>query len=98
MSFDGKWNITMKTPMGDREAVLTLAQDGESLSGSMEADGNSQDIQDAKIEDGRAKWNFDLTQPMPLTLEFDVAVDGDALDGNVKLGMFGSSTVTGKRA
>jgi hypothetical protein len=98
MSFDGKWNIVMKTPMGDREAVLTLAQDGDALSGNMESEGNATDIQDGKVEDGRAKWNVDLTQPMPLTLEFDVGVNGDALDGNVKLGMFGSSTVTGSRA
>ena len=98
MSVDGKWNIVMKTPMGDREAVLTLVQDGDALSGSTESDGNSTDIKDGKIEDGRAKFNVDLTQPMPLTLEFDVSADGDALEGSVKLGMFGSSTVTGTRA
>jgi hypothetical protein len=35
---------------------------------------------------------------MPITLEFDVGVEGDALDGTVKLGMFGSSAVSGTRA
>lgn len=98
MSYAGTWNIVMKTPMGDREAVLTLDQDGEALSGSMVADGKAIDVQDGKVEDDRAKWKADLTQPMPITLEFDVGVDGDALDGTVKLGMFGSSGVSGTRA
>ena len=98
MSFAGTWNIVMKTPMGDREAVMTLSEDGGSLSGTMEADGNTIDVQDGKVADGRGTWKADLTQPMPITLEFDVGVDGDALDGTVKLGMFGSSSVSGTRA
>mgnify|MGYP000312098301 CR=1 FL=1 len=98
MSFAGTWNVVMKTPMGDREIVMVMAQDGDSLSGTMEADGNTIDIQDGKIEDGRGKWKADLTQPMPITLEFDVGVDGDAMDGSVKLGMFGNSAVTGTHA
>jgi len=28
MAVDGKWNITIKTPMGDQNATLTLKQDG----------------------------------------------------------------------
>ena len=61
MAFNGTWNITMKTPMGDREAVLTLAQEGAALTGKMEADGNAIDLEDGKVEDGRAKWKADLT-------------------------------------
>ena len=78
--------------------MLTLAQDGDALSGKMEADGNAIDLEDGKVEDGRAKWKADLTTPMPITLEFDVAEDGGNLDGTVKLGMFGSSGVSGTPA
>jgi len=88
----------MKTPMGDREIVMVMSEDGDSLSGTMEADGNRIDVQEGKLVDGRGKWKADLTQPMPITLEFDCAVDGDALDGTVELGMFGSSGVSGTRA
>ena len=98
MAFSGTWNILMKTPMGDRAAVLTLAQDGDALSGSMEADGNTIEVKEGKVEGDRAKWNADLTSPMPITLEFDVGQDGDNLDGTVKLGIFGSSAVTGTPA
>ena len=98
MAFNGTWNIVMKTPMGDREAKLTLAQDGDALTGSMESDGASMDIANGKVEDGRAKWDADITTPMPLTLSFDVAEDGGNLDGTVKLGMFGNSGVSGTPA
>lgn len=99
MAVDGKWNITMKTPMGDREAVLTLKQDGDALSGAMSADGQDTEIKDGKVEDGRCKWDVDVTTPMPITLSFDVEITSDNnIDGNVKLGMFGSSTVNGTPA
>lgn len=98
MAFNGTWNIVMKTPMGDREAKLTLAEDGDALTGSMESDGAAMDIANGKVEDGRAKWDADITTPMPLTLSFDVAEDGGNLDGTVKLGMFGNSAVSGTPA
>jgi len=88
----------MKTPMGDREVVMKMAEDGDNLSGTMEADGNEVPMKDGKIADGRGSWKADLTQPMPITLEFDCGIDGDALDGTVKLGMFGSSSLSGTRA
>jgi hypothetical protein len=34
---------------------------------------------------------------MPLTLEFAVKVEGDSMNGQAKLGMFGSAAVTGRR-
>ncbi len=95
MSFNGTWNIVMKTQVGDREAVLTLSQDGDSLSGQAVTDGNTNELKEGKVEDGRAKFKFDMTNPMPLTLEFDLAEEGGNLDGSVKLGMFGTSSVTG---
>ena len=98
MAYNGSWNITMKTPMGDREAKLTLAQDGDGLSGEMEADGNTTPISNGRVEGDRAKWDVEVTTPMPLTLSFDVADADGGLDGSVQLGMFGTSTVTGSAA
>lgn len=98
MSFDGKWNIVMKTPMGDREAEITLSQEGDNITGEAVADGNATPLKNGRVEDGHAKFEMDLTSPMPITLEFDLETEGDALSGNVKLGMFGNSAVTGSRA
>ena len=41
MAVDGNWNITMSTPMGERNATLSLKNSGGTLTGSQGADGNS---------------------------------------------------------
>jgi hypothetical protein len=41
MAVDGNWNITMSTPMGERNATLTLKNSGGALTGTQGADGNS---------------------------------------------------------
>jgi hypothetical protein len=34
---------------------------------------------------------------MPMTLEFEATVNGDAMTGNVKLGAFGNAALSGVR-
>ena len=94
MSFSGTYNITINTPMGKQEGVLTLAEDGGALSGTMAAQGNTADIKNASVAGDTAKWDVDVTKPMPLTLSFEGKKDGGNLAGSVKLGAFGTSTFT----
>lgn len=96
--FTGKWNIVMNTPMGERNAQVSLAQAGETLNGEMSGDGQSNAIENGRIEGDRGKWDVNITNPMPLTLSFDVGADGDNLEGTVKLGMFGNAPVRGTPA
>lgn len=98
MTYSGTWNLTMQTPVGDREVSVNLTQDGDSLTGTAIGDGNTNDIESGKVEDGRAKFNVNVTSPMPLTLEFDLLADGDSISGNAKLGMFGTAPVSGSKA
>ena len=58
MAADGNWNITMSTPMGDRDATLSLKSAGGALTGTQAAEGNS-----IEIFDGRAGGHD--PQPMP---------------------------------
>ena len=97
MAVDGNWNIIMNTPMGDRSATLSLRTAGGALTGTQAADGNSTEIFDGAANGDNVSWKISITNPMPLTLEFNVTVDGDALNGSVKLGMFGNASVTGTR-
>ena len=43
-------------------------------------------------------WSANLTQPMPIKLEFTGKVTGDKIGGSVKLGAFGNATWEGTRA
>ena len=95
--FDGVWETTVNTPMGPQKGTLTLASDGSALSGTMAGAQGSMEIDNGKVEDGKATWTANMTQPMPMTLEFSATVEGDELSGNVKLGGFGNASLTGTR-
>jgi hypothetical protein len=96
MSFAGTYNITINTPMGKQEGVLTLAEDGSNLTGTMSAQGDSTEIKNGSVNGDSATWDVDVTKPMPLTLSFDGKKAGEDINGNVKLGAFGSSTFEAK--
>lgn len=93
MTYNGTWKGSMKTPMGVQHSEITLEQDGNDLSGSMTSNGFTADILKGRVSNGRAKWEVKVTSPARMTLSFDVAEDGGNLDGKVKLGMYGRSTV-----
>jgi hypothetical protein len=91
MAVDGNWNITMSTPMGDRNATLSLKNAGGTLTGTQAAEGNSTEIFDGA-------WKVSITNPMPLTLEFTGKVSGDSISGEMGIGPMGSFPFTGTRA
>jgi len=95
---DGTWNTTMNTPMGAQNATLTLQTDGNTLSGKMDAQAGTTEIKDGAVDGDTLTWKADITQPMPITLEFTAKVDGDEMSGDVKLGGFGNASFSGTRA
>jgi hypothetical protein len=98
MAVDGNWNITMSTPMGDRNATLSLKSAGDALTGTQGADGNSAEIFDGKVSGDDVSWKVSITNPMPLTLEFTGKVSGDAISGEMGIGPMGSFPFKGARA
>ena len=98
MAVDGNWNITMSTPMGDRQATLTLKNSGGTLTGTQAAEGNSTDIFDGTANGDDVFWKVSITSPMPLTLEFTGKVTGDSMTGEMGIGPMGNFPFTGARA
>lgn len=97
MAVDGNWNITMSTPMGDRDATLSLKAAGDTLTGIQAAEGDSTEIFDGKVSGDDVAWKVSITNPMPLTLEFTGKVSGDSISGEMGIGPMGSFPFTGKR-
>ena len=98
MAVDGNWNITMRTPMGDRQTTLSLKSAAGALTGTQEAEGNSAEIFDGKASGDDVFWKVSITNPMPLTLEFTGKVSGDSISGEMGIGPMGSFPFTGTRA
>jgi hypothetical protein len=98
MSADGNWNLVVATPMGDRQATLSVKTEGGTLKGSQAADGNSTDIFDGTVNGNEVSWKVSISDPMPMTLEFTGTVNGDEVSGSVKLGAFGTASFSGTRS
>ncbi len=98
MSAAGTWNTTMNTPMGAQKATLTLAVDGNSLTGNMSGSQGVIELENGQVDGDSVSWQAKITSPMPMTLEFSGTVDGDSISGSVKLGAFGNATFSGERA
>lgn len=95
---DGVWNTVTNTPMGPQSATITLATDGNTLTGNMSGSQGAIDIEDGAVDGDSLSWKANITSPMAMTLEFSATVNGDEISGNVKLGAFGNASFSGTRA
>jgi hypothetical protein len=95
---DGNWNLVLTTPMGKRNATLSLKAAGGRLTGRQGADGNSAKIFDGTVNGNDVAWKVTINSPMLLTLEFTGTVAGDAISGEMGLGGMGDFPFRGKRA
>jgi hypothetical protein len=99
MAADGTWKLTLQTPMGDRQATLAITTSGNTLTGQQSGEGNNtQDIFDGSVAGNTLSWKVSITNPMPMTLEFNGTVVDNTLSGSMKAGAFGSWPFTGQRA
>jgi hypothetical protein len=98
MAVDGKYNITIQSPMGPQQAELDLKTDGSALTGTQSGRQGSMAIANGKVDGDKVSWSLSITSPMPMTLEFSGQVSGDSISGSAKAGAFGSFPFTGARA
>ena len=94
---EGKWNITIKTPMGDRSGVLELKVEGKLLTGSLSDAEHHVPISDGRIEGNRLSWKAKIAKPMRLSFKFTATVDQDRISGDARH-MLGNATFGGTRA
>jgi hypothetical protein len=97
MTVQGKWNITVKTPLGDKQGVLELRVDGAKLSGKISNPDYEVDFSDGRIMGNQLEWSAKIDKPMRVTLRFTAIVDADRIEGKAKH-MLGSATFSGTRA
>jgi hypothetical protein len=93
----GKWNITLKTPMGDKSGVLDLRTEGASLMGSLSDGDHYAAISDGKVEGNKLTWSAKITEPMRMKFKFTATVEADRISGAAKH-LLGKATFTGTRA
>jgi hypothetical protein len=93
----GKWDITIKTPMGDRPGVLDLKTEGTTLTGSLSDAEHYAAISDGKVEGNKLSWSAKVTKPMRMSFKFTATVEADRISGAAKH-LLGKATFTGTRS
>jgi hypothetical protein len=94
---EGKWNVTINTPMGDRTGVLELHVQGETVSGSLSDGEHHVAISDGKVAGNNLQWQARITKPMRLSFKFSAVVEGDRISGTARH-MLGTARFSGSRA
>jgi hypothetical protein len=92
----GKWKITIQTPMGEKSGVLELLVNGKTLTGSLSDADHHVAISDGKIEGNRLSWQAKIAKPMRLSFKFTATVDADRISGSARH-MLGTATFSGTR-
>jgi hypothetical protein len=97
MSIDGKWNVTVQSPMGAQKSVFSFNAAGSVLNGTQSSPQGDIPITNGSIEGDAVSWAIAIKTPMPMTLSFSGKLSGDTLGGSVKAGNFGSFNFSGTR-
>ena len=86
----------METAVGDQKMILVIDSAESTFSGRVEsAMGNF--VVSGSVSGNRLRWEMKAKKSMPITAGFDVTIEGDAMSGMAKLGIFGKAKVSGKR-
>ncbi|PZU60487.1 MAG: hypothetical protein DI547_02420 [Sphingobium sp.] len=94
---DGVYECVTKTPLGDQQSVFTVVTKGNSFHGTNAGPLGSLDVKDGVVDGNRLTWKMEMTMPMPMVLDAEAVIEGDALTGSIQLGAFGTAAMTGKR-
>src|SRR3546814_17432381 len=92
---DGSYECVTKSPMGDQKSVFTVQSDGDTFTGQNAGAMGSLDVENGKVDGNKLTWTMNMKVPMPMTLECEATIDGDALTGTIKAGPFGPMAMTG---
>jgi hypothetical protein len=96
MSADGKWKIVIQTPMGPQEVTADIVTSGVTFTATTAGPNGDQEVAGQVLGD-TLTWSMDITNPVPLKIDFEAKVDGDTMSGAAKLGPFGSAPLRAER-
>ncbi|MFC3173153.1 hypothetical protein ACFOD9_02690 [Novosphingobium bradum] len=97
MSVAGTYEVTIKTPIGPQTGTMTVVPDGSTFTGQFTSPMGDASIEDGAVAGDTLTWKVSLTKPMPIALTCTATVSGDAIQGSVNAGAFGSMALEGTR-
>ena len=96
MSFAGTWSMEISSPVGAQHSNAELQVDGDKLTGTLSNPQGSMTIE-GTVTGNKCICSGSSKIPFPMTLNYDLTLDGDSFTGTVKAGMFGTFPVKAAR-
>lgn len=101
MSPTGTWQLTIKTPVGSVSVELVVNADDGILTARARGQGQDIPITDMILVEHpggqHLTWTQSVTRPLRLTLQFEVLVADDTMEGTARAGRLPASRVSGTR-
>jgi len=97
MNADGKWNAIAATQMGEQKFTLRFKTNGDTFTGSMHSNFGALLISGI-VDSDTLSWSTVMSQPISMSLDYKVRIQGDELTGELNGGAFGTAPIKGTRA
>ena len=80
----GKWTVSIQGQHGPRTQKMTLQQDGNKISGSIQGNGGDQDLQ-GTVEGNNIHFTVSVNTPRgAMTLEYLGTIQGHSMKGSIQ--------------
>ena len=95
----GTWEITVQTPRGDeRTSEMTIAQDGEKITVTMEGFQGDELTAEGTIKDDKIEWTVNISsQRGDFSITYTGTVEGDTMTGEAQMADFGTMEWSAKK-
>ncbi|MGB3796047.1 MAG: hypothetical protein WA957_07060 [Alteraurantiacibacter sp.] len=95
----GTYDFVAQSPMGEQTGTFTVmpGDDGETFTGQLSGGMGELDVKNGLIAGDTLTWQMKMGLPMPMTLDCEATVAGDAVNGTIKAGMMGTMPFTAQR-
>lgn len=100
VSADGEWSYTINVPGQEMNGTFKIKSDGGTISGTITnpMDGSEGDLQEVSLTGNNLSFSFPFeADGQSMRVSYDVIIEGDAFEGTVTAGSFGSFDVEGER-
>jgi len=97
MSAVGEFRIFMSTPIGDKDMIVTIKEDGNYFSGTLESDARVYELRDVNVDGNTFTGSATLSTPMgEIDATLTCTVDGEEVTGEL-MTPFMPIVATGKK-
>jgi hypothetical protein len=87
VNITGQWDMTVKSPRGERTMTVTFTQDGEKLTAKMPGRNGEEITGTGTVKGNDVEWTVTRTTPQgDMTVIYKGKVDGDKMTGTSQFG------------